>query len=78
MVSSETKIAWAMLLKYTSEGMIETLAPASMAITVQSGVDAMATDFLLTKSCHTPAGPAAWMSKSFLVKPDLESIPRSA
>ena len=77
-VSSLAKMAWAMLLKYTSAGKMSTLAPAAMAVAVQSGTAAMATAFLAVNCCHTPAGPADWMSKSFLVKPDLLNMPSNA
>jgi len=78
MVSSETKMAWAMLLKYTSAQSTSTCEPASLDHTVHSGTLAIAAAFLPANCCQTPVGPTAWMLTSFLVRPTLLSMPSRA
>ncbi|MNN59872.1 hypothetical protein D3C81_1750220 [compost metagenome] len=73
MASSEARIAWAMLSKIWFCGIRLISTPASSALTTQSGTPAMAWALLAENSCHTPDGPAAWMSTSVLLRPALRS-----
>ncbi|MNI95959.1 hypothetical protein D3C73_1543250 [compost metagenome] len=62
-----------MLSNTCSRGISAYLSPASSALTTQSGTPAMAWALLAENSCHTPEGPAAWISTSSLLRPALRS-----
>ncbi|MNY52679.1 hypothetical protein D3C86_1883700 [compost metagenome] len=58
--------------------MMSTLAPASVALTIQSGTPASACDLPAANTCHTPDGPAAWIAASLLPRSTCFMLPSSA
>ncbi|MNH40510.1 hypothetical protein D3C79_1018400 [compost metagenome] len=71
MASSEARIDCAMLSKICDCGISLIFNPASSALTTQSGTPAIASALLAENNCQTPAGPAAWIFTSFLLRPAL-------